>query len=526
MLPTRRLARRLFTLRQISTTTTPRNAEVEDDGGGNMFGFTHDDLSNAKHYHEIPMPKSYPYVGNLFSFKPFGDLDAFDRRSCCTEMHKRYGNVSRLNLPFLPEMRDAVQIMDPQDFEIIYRNEGRFPERTVDPTLKKYRESRNQGLGLFVSNGDEWWKFRKPMNRGMMKANAAAPYLTVQSPVGDELVTKIKKTIGADNAHEDIMEDVRRYALESICTVVYDKRLGCMDPDLASDSWQQKFIDSVNDAFQANFSLSLNPVYRIFDKIGYESSKLRLFNKSMDYISDTSMKLITEAKDEWDGIPEEELQTKFLAQLLNMKNVGMQAKLSLIFDMLLAAIDTTTYTTINCCYHLAKNPDVQEKLHAELSHVEELDSVKFSAMPYLRACIKENHRMRPIVPTNARQLTKDVVIKGYRLPKGIQVLLEHEYVSNCPDYVTDPDSFIPERWIRGESRNTEEKLHPFLMLPFGFGPRMCIGKRFAEQELNIALFKLVKNFRVEYDGGKLPLRGIGLDKLPVKLPFKFHVREK
>ena len=102
------------------------------------FGFTSQDLSSATSYEKIPMPKSYPYLGNVFTFKPFGELDAFDRMQCCTIMHEKYGDIYRLNLPYFPEFENIVSIMDPADFEIVYRNESKTPQRGIEWLLKKY----------------------------------------------------------------------------------------------------------------------------------------------------------------------------------------------------------------------------------------------------------------------------------------------------------------------------------------------------------------------------------------------------
>lgn len=67
-------------------------------------------------------------------------------------------------------------------------------------------------------------------------------------------------------------------------------------------------------------------------------------------------------------------------------------------------------------------------------------------------------------------------------------------VTSClPQYFDDPLVFRPERWI-GESRR---QAHPFAMLPFGWGNRMCAGRRFSELELYIAAAKVVKNFQLE-----------------------------
>jgi hypothetical protein len=55
------------------------------------------------------------------------------------------------------------------------------------------------------------------------------------------------------------------------------------------------------------------------------------------------------------------------------------------------------------------------------------------------------------------------------------------------------DQFIPERWIEDK-----QEIHPFAIRPFGHGPRMCIGKRFAELEIQLGIVKLLQNFRVEW----------------------------
>ena len=150
-----------------------------------------------------------------------------------------------------------------------------------------------------------------------------------------------------------------------------------------------------------------------------------------------------------------------------------------------------------------------------------------SNLHYLKACIKEAQRLKPIVPISQRALPIDVVIKGYHIPKGTVVVINHEYTSNSPKYFKDPSSFYPERWLRQDQsgRRIEGRAtQPFVVLPFGFGPRMCIGRRFADQELYIGMIKIIQSFKVKYDGDALPLKGIGLDKMPIELDFQFEER--
>jgi cytochrome P450 family 49 subfamily A len=62
-------------------------------------------------------------------------------------------------------------------------------------------------------------------------------------------------------------------------------------------------------------------------------------------------------------------------------------------------------------------------------------------------------------------------------------------LSNKEDYFPDPDKFIPERWIKN-GKDSQRDIHRFVSLPFGYGRRTCLGRRFAEAEMAILLSKV------------------------------------
>lgn len=82
-------------------------------------------------------------------------------------------------------------------------------------------------------------------------------------------------------------------------------------------------------------------------------------------------------------------------------------------DMLLAGIDTVTFTSLNVLYHIATNPTAQEKLREEIN--------TGGSARYLKACIKEATRIYHVVPANLRRCTKDHVIGGYHIPAGVSL---------------------------------------------------------------------------------------------------------
>lgn len=64
---------------------------------------------------------------------------------------------------------------------------------------------------------------------------------------------------------------------------------------------------------------------------------------------------------------------------------------------------------------------------------------------------------------------------------------------NMPEFVTEPEKFLPERWMKQTASNDATlHIHPFASLPYGHGPRMCLGRRFADLEMQILLAKVRK----------------------------------
>ncbi|GLH07268.1 Uncharacterized protein GBIM_12770 [Gryllus bimaculatus] len=92
---------------------------------------------------------------------------------------------------------------------------------------------------------------------------------------------------------------------------------------------------------------------------------------------------------------------------------------------------------------------------------------------------------------------------------------------NDPRFVPHAERFMPERWLKGDDPHA--KGHPFATLPFGFGPRICIGKRFAELEIEVLNAKLLRNFKVEY-----PCKGEFQTRLLhiLKSPMTFRLTDR
>merc|ERR1719341_586813 len=118
-----------------------------------------------------------------------------------------------------------------------------------------------------------------------------------------------------------------------------------------------------------------------------------------------------------------------------------------------------------------------------------------SSMKYLKACQQESQRLWPIANSTGRRPHKDIVLGGYEIPAGTFVI-KMGLNSTDEEYYHNPLEFRPERWLRDspDYRNVDR----YTNLPFGHGPRSCIGQRFARLELYMATFRMVQRFKMEY----------------------------
>lgn len=189
----------------------------------------------------------------------------------------------------------------------------------------------------------------------------------------------------------------------------------------------------------------------------------------------------------------------------------------------------------SCLYHLAKNPDKQETLRQEIfknlpERNSKLTNDSLNNLPYMRACLKEALRMNPVLVGNARTTGRDLVLNGYQVPKGIEVAMGTLALHTSDYYFPKSSKFIPERWMKGDDAEqygiSKLPSNSFVFLPFGFGPRSCIGRRFAEMEIFVALSRILREFKLEYNYGPLKYKTSVILSPDDDLKFKFIDLEK
>jgi cytochrome P450 len=166
-----------------------------------------------------------------------------------------------------------------------------------------------------------------------------------------------------------------------------------------------------------------------------------------------------------------------------------------VTTFLLAGQETTSLALTWTWYLLSQNPEACLRLEQELDSVLGGRPPEFGDLgdlPYTRMVIDESIRLYPPAWGFSRQAMADDEIGGYRLPRGWLAFVIPYVLHRLPAYWEDPDRFDPDRFSPARSADRPK----FVYIPFGAGPRQCIGNHFALIEAHLVLATLAQRFRL------------------------------
>jgi cytochrome P450 len=165
-----------------------------------------------------------------------------------------------------------------------------------------------------------------------------------------------------------------------------------------------------------------------------------------------------------------------------------------------AGHETTAVTLMWVWYLLSLYPEVEAKLHEELDRVLAGRQPTVSDLPqlvYTEMIIKETMRLYPAAWTISRDTHEDVRLADQMIKKGQIVFLNVYGIHRDARYFADPDRFDPERF----SAENEKNIPKYAYLPFGGGPRVCIGNAFSLMESRLLLATIAQRFRLSVAPG-------------------------
>ena len=168
--------------------------------------------------------------------------------------------------------------------------------------------------------------------------------------------------------------------------------------------------------------------------------------------------------------------------------------------LFVAGQDDITAALSWCWCLLAQHSEVESRFHEELETTLAGSPPVYAdvaRLPYTEMIIKESLRLYPptwsLVP---RQATEEVVLGGYRIPRGTWVFVSPYATHHDPRFFPDPQRFDPERF----SAERQQAIDQFAYIPFGGGPRICIGNHFSMTLLTIVLAAIGQRFSIRLCG--------------------------
>ena len=339
------------------------------------------------------------------------------------------------------------------------------------------------GRGLLISDGDYWLRHRRTMNRIFRPQRMAAFASTIVTTT-QELMERWARV--APSTPVEMADELTGLTLPIITRVMFSTE---------ADTRIREILRAVPD-----FQMYARP--HPFDLIGLPTWVPRINSpranralKAADTMDRAITEIIARRKAEPNGHDDLlslllEARDEESSLLMNAQEVRDEA-----LTILIAGHDTTALALAWTLYLLALHPQEEQRLHEEVDrvvgagapNVEHLDQLKRTRM-----ILEESMRLYPPGHTLSRLAVGEDEIDGQHIPAGTTVVVSpwvthrHRKLWNNPD-AFDPDRFSPEQ-VAARPK--------FQYIPFGGGPRICIGAQFAMMELLIILASIAQRFRL------------------------------
>jgi cytochrome P450 len=368
--------------------------------------------------------------------------------------HRRLGDVFRITLPgFHP-----IMVAGPQAnrFVLVRARERLSWRPEGDPVTKLLRH------GLLVEDGESHDRLRNLMNPALHKKQVAG-YVEKMWRYTDQ-VSRRWSELGPYN----MLDEMRRVAL-----------LIFMDTLFAVD-----FSDDLPRLWQ--------PILKIIKYISpgpwllWRNAPRPGYAKAISIMDDYLYGIIATRRRNPTG------GNDLLSALISGGDLGDDLIRDQLLTMLIAGHDTGTALMAWSLYLLGRHPQALRRARQEVDAVLESKPPDYEALQkldHLDRVVKESLRLYPPIHVGTRRALEELTHDGYRLPRDERVLYSIYLTHRDPKQWADPDDFDPDRFIAQRGQRTHE---PYAYVPFGGGPRNCIGAVFGQVEAQAVLARLIQ----------------------------------
>lgn len=402
------------------------------------------------------------------------------------EFYQRFKGQQVVGLFFL--FTPAIAVYDPKLIQsILVKDFAYFHDRYL-----YYNEKEDPLSANILSIEGQKWRDRRTKLTPVFTSGKMKMMFETLDNIGNKFVSGITADLKKSNDLE-ISEWLARFTTDVIGNIAFGLDCNCLENPETDFRKYGRTIFSVETPIVALKWLFVNSFQTFSRKMGFmlnpkETSDflLKIFRQTIDYRERNNV-----------------VRNDFVQLLLQLKKSGAMdfnemAAESFIFYV--GGFHTSASLMNFVLYELAFNHDIQNKLRHEIIEKTEANGGKLSydlltQMKYLDMVINEGLRKYPPINVVTRKCTKEYLIPGTQLviPKDTQVTIPIYSIHRDPQYYPSPETFDPERFSDENIGN----IKPFTFLPFGEGPRICIGVRFALMVTKLALAKLLTEFKFD-----------------------------
>ncbi|XP_040917720.1 cytochrome P450 3A27-like [Toxotes jaculatrix] len=458
-------------------------------------------------------PKPLPFFGTLLEYRK--GVHNFD-----TQCFQKYGKI----WGFYDGRQPALAVMDTAMIKAIL----------VKECYSVFTNRRDVGLNgplrdaVSVVEDEEWRRIRSILSPSFTSGRLKEMY-TIMLKHSSNLVKNLHEKAAADEVIE-VKEVFGPYSMDVVTSTAFSVDVDSInqpsDPFVANAKKLVTF-DVLNPFFVLIFMFPfLGPFLEKMDVSIFPAEPLDFFYKFIKKIkSDRNKNNHKNRVDFMQLMVDCQISEDNTDDPSSQKGLTDHEILSQAVTFIFAGYETSSSTLGFIAYNLATHPHIQKTLQEEIDETfPEKGQPTCDAlmqMEYLDMVVNETMRLYPIATRLERISKASVEVNGVTIPKGTVIVVPLYALHHNPDLWPNPDTFKPERF----SKENKDNIDPYAFLPFGAGPRNCIGMRFALLMMKLAIVEILQNFSfVTCKETEIPLalssNGFTSPREPIKLKLE------
>ncbi|XP_070610267.1 cytochrome P450 2J5-like [Erythrolamprus reginae] len=433
-----------------------------------------------------PGPLTLPLIGTFFAVGLWLREDYFRKPV------KRHGNIYRLWYG-----QQLMVVLS--GFKAVKEEMTSFPEELSDRLDDPFLNDFGKGRGILFSNGHTWKQQRHIGITSLRKLGLGKKSIEHQIEDAAQILVEIfRETKGQPF---DPSFSMLNAVSNVICALSFGHQFSAEDEEF------QKLLQALQIIFKF-FGDSFHAMYDLFPQLmkhlpGPHKEALA----SVDIILAFAKQEVEKHKESNSLHEPQDFIDYYLFQMEKSRNdtnsTYNEENLSqCIFDFFAAGTETTFATLRWALLLLTNHLDIQEKIQKEIEDVfGSSGSISYQdqkKLPYTNAVIHEMQRLKYVLLYGVpRQNTKDVVMRGYDIPKGTFIIPDLRSVLLDPEQWETPEKFNPKHFLDKDGKFIDREE----FLPFGIGLRSCVGQQLAKIEIFIFLTSLLRAFSFQLPEG-------------------------